>query len=94
MERSVSIAPGVVGILGAIAHFSSSSDLSLTIPVQLHQNQSSHHPDVSGSTGLPGVIFPACPAGLFARVVSGSRQHHPLVEGAELPTQGVLSPNT
>ena len=82
---------GVVGMLGATAHFSPSSDLSLTIPVQLHQNQSSHRHDVAGSTGLPGVPFPACPARLFARRSQGAVRIIPPVEGTELPVQTELS---
>lgn len=92
MVQSVSITSGVVGTLGAIALFSPSSVLSLTIPVQLRQNQSSHRRDVAGSAGLPGVTFPACPARLFAGWSQGAVRITPPVEGTEQPVQTELSP--
>lgn len=91
MVQLVSITSGVVGMLGAIVLFSPSSALSLTIPVQLHQNQSSHRRDVAGSTGVPGVTFPACPARLLARWSQGAVRITPPVEGTEQPVQTELS---
>lgn len=86
MVQSVSVASGVVGMLDAIAHFSPSSDLSLTVPVQLHQNQSSHSTKKSSHqpVALVSLESPSqhMPAGLFARWSQGAVRIIPLVEGA------------